>query len=127
MMDAEKATFATYTEWVDDQTMELGFQIKSAGTKIEELIAFAEKADSDVKTFGDEVAQLDSDIDRMEGEKKDATAIRDEQNAEFVKVEQDYSESVDALRRAIQTMSAQNYNRPQAEAFLQRMAKTTPG
>merc|ERR1719456_1781233 len=72
MLEAEKATAAKYTEWVDDQTKEYGFEIKTANAKIEELIAFAEKADSDVKNFAKEIKALENDVDRMEGELKDA-------------------------------------------------------
>jgi len=123
MKEEEQQIFKTYAEWVDDQTKEHGFQIKEAETKIEDFIAFVGKADSDVKKFGDEIDALDDDEDRMSGELKDATALREEEHAEFVKVEDDYSGSVDALERAIQTMQAQDYDRPQAEALLQRMAK----
>merc|ERR1719399_1888872 len=126
MLEAEKATVAKYTEWVDDQTKEYGFEIKTANAKIEELIAFAENADSDVKKFGKEIKTLENDADRMEGELNDATALRAEEKAEFEKVEEDYSGSVDALERAIQTMKAQDYDRPQAEAFLQNAAKAAP-
>jgi hypothetical protein len=42
-------------------------------------------------------------------------------------IQADYAESVDALGRAIQEMSKQDYSRPQAEMLLQQLAKTTPG
>ena len=44
-----------------------------------------------------------------------------------MKVQQDCSESVDALGRAIQILSSQKVDRPQAEALLQKMAVTVPG
>ena len=56
-----------------------------------------------------------------------ANPTREEEKVEFEKEETEHSESVDALSRAIQTMQPQDYDRPQAEAFLQRMAKTSPG
>jgi len=126
MKEEEAKTHATYTEWVDDRTKELGFEIQTAESTIEELIAFIDKADSDVAKLGDEIATLDGDIARLEGEKADATAVRTSEKAEFLKVEQDYSESVDALGRAIQVVSSQQYARPQAMMLLQRMAKTAP-
>ena len=48
MAEEEQKTFAKYTEWVDDKTKELGFEIKTATNDIAELSAFIEKADSDV-------------------------------------------------------------------------------
>ena len=44
-----------------------------------------------------------------------------------MKTSTDYSESVDALERAIQTMQAKNYDVPEAQAFLQRQAVAKPG
>merc|ERR1719232_1211835 len=94
---------------------------------IEELIAFIEKSDNKVAELATAIGKLEDDIARMEGEKADATAVRDKEHAEYVKVSTDYAESVDALERAIQIMTAQAYDRPQAEMLLQQMARTTPG
>jgi len=127
MMEEEAKIHATYTEWVDDRSKDLGFEIQTANSKIEELVAFIDKADSDVATLTDEIADLDADIARLEGEKADATSIRTAEKDEFLKIEQDYSESVDALGRAIQVVSSSQGARPQAMMLLQRMAKTEPG
>jgi len=127
MMDAEAKTFATYSKWVDDRTKDLGFEIIDSEREIEELIAAIEKFNSDSVQFQAKVDELDGDIARMTAEKKDATAVRDEGHAEFLVVEKDYGESVDALERAIQVVSSQQYSRPQAEMLLQKMSKTVPG
>mmetsp|Transcript_16149 Transcript_16149/g.42688 ORF Transcript_16149/g.42688 Transcript_16149/m.42688 type:complete len:674 (+) Transcript_16149:69-2090(+) len=127
MMEEEQKIFSKYAEWVDDKTRELGFEIKTAAAKIEELVAFVEKADSDVEQLGLRVAELDQQIEELTAEKKEATAMRAEEHAEYVKVSADYAESVDALDRAIQVMSAENYDRGQAESLLQTMAATVPG
>jgi len=126
-MEAEQKTYATYKEWVDDNAKQLGFEIQTGESTIEKLIAFIDKANNKVAVLGNEIGDLDADIARMEGEKKDATAIRTTEHEEYVKLQTDYAESVDALQRAIQVLSAQAYDRPQAEALLQQMAKTTPG
>jgi chromosome segregation ATPase len=126
-MEDEAKVHAKYTEWVDDQSKDFGFQIQTANSKIEELTAFIDKADSDVATLTDEIADLDADIARLEGEKADATSIRTAEKDEFLKIEQDYSESVDALGRAIQVVQSSQGSRPQMLLQLQRMAKTTPG
>lgn len=127
MMEEEQKTYATYAEWVDDRSKELGFEIKEGASKIEELTAFITKADSDVSTLGDEIADLEAEIRKHEAEKKAAIANRAEENAEYLKISQDYGESVDALSRAIQVVSSQNYDRAQAESLLQRMSRTTAG
>merc|ERR1719359_903937 len=122
MMEEEQKIFAEYSEWVDDQSTQLGFDIKTAKSDIDELTAFIAKADSDVDTLSSAIDELEGEIAKLQGEKKEATDIRNEQHAEYVKVSTDYSESVDALRRAIQTMESRDYDVPQAEAMLQRMA-----
>lgn len=126
-MDKEQKIYAEYAEWVDDRTKEIGFEIKTGESTMEELLAFIEKSDAKVAELGTAIAELEADIDRLGAEKKDAMAVRAKEHAEYVKVSTDYSESVDALERAIQMMTAQAYDRPQAEMLLQQMAKTTPG
>uniref|UniRef100_A0A7S0BAR7 Uncharacterized protein n=1 Tax=Pyrodinium bahamense TaxID=73915 RepID=A0A7S0BAR7_9DINO len=126
-MAVEQKIYADYKEWVSDRKKDIGFEIQTAKTDIEELTAFIEKADSKVAQLGRDIAGLDADISRLEGEKKDATTVRNTEHAEYVKLQKDYSESVDALERAIQVLSTQAYDRPQAEMLLQRMTKTTPG
>jgi hypothetical protein len=127
MMEQEQKTMATYSEWVDDQTTELGFALKDAATQIEELTAFATKADSDVEVYANDIATLDSEIATLETELKEATAMRESEHAEYVKVSTDLSESVDALERAIQVLSQQDYDRPTAMMMLQKMATSVKG
>jgi peptidoglycan hydrolase CwlO-like protein len=124
MVDTEKKTMATYTEWVDDRSKEMGFEIQTANSDIEQLVAFITKSEADVAKLGDEIAGLDADIARLEGEKSDATSIRTAEKEEADKVEADYAESVDALNRAIQVVSSQQYARPQALMYLQKQAKS---
>merc|ERR1719262_1851274 len=117
----------SYTEWVDDTSRELGFEIKTAKSDIEKFTAAAAKADSDVAKLGKEIDSLEAELGATEGEKADATEIRNAQHAEYEKISTDYSESVDALERAIQTMESRNYDVPEASAFLQKQAIEKPG
>merc|ERR1719356_1793042 len=124
-MEAEKKTFDSYAEWVDDRVTNLGFEITTTKSTIEQLIAFIDKADSDAASLGLAVSSLDQEIGTTESEQKAETEQREKENAEYEKVQQDYAESVDALERAIQTLKSQNYDRPQADALLQKMAGQT--
>jgi len=127
MVEEEQKTFRTYSEWVDDQTTQLGFDIKTANSNIEELLAFIAKADSDVNTLSAAVDGLGSEINNLQNEKREATELRSSEHAEYSKVSTDYGESVDALERAIQTMESRNYDVAQAEALLQTMAAGNTG
>jgi chromosome segregation ATPase len=126
-MEEETKIFGTYSEWVDDESTKLGFSITTAKKDIDEFLAFIAKADSDVDTLSAGVSELDGEIKNLQGEKSEATALRAQQHEEYVKVSTDYSESVDALRKAIQTLGSKNYDVAQAESMLQRMAASTPG
>eukprot|EP00419_Tripos_fusus_P010736 CAMPEP_0172667812 /NCGR_PEP_ID=MMETSP1074-20121228/8665_1 /TAXON_ID=2916 /ORGANISM="Ceratium fusus, Strain PA161109" /LENGTH=669 /DNA_ID=CAMNT_0013484379 /DNA_START=57 /DNA_END=2066 /DNA_ORIENTATION=+ len=126
-MGVEKKTMATYTQWVDDRSTELGFEIKTASSDVEELSAFLDKTQSTIDGLESELGKLDANIAQLEGDQKTATAQRESETNEFVTAQQDYSESVDALAAAIQVLKAQNYDRPQAEMMLQKMAIKTRG
>merc|ERR1719221_1101927 len=125
-LETEQKVYATYQEWVSDRTQELGFDIKTGESDIEKYLAFIEKAENKIARLTKEIAGLDADMQRLQGELKDATDVRTSENAEYQKMSTDFGESVDALERAIQVMKAQAYDRPQAEMFLQKMAKTSP-
>merc|ERR1719399_713749 len=126
-MEAEQKIFADYAEWADDQKRELGFNIKTLNSDIEELIAFIEKADNDISVLADAIAELEAEIAQLEADQKEATAIREKEHAEYVKVQQDYAESVDALTRAIQVLESRPKSNAQAEMLLQKMSATVPG
>jgi len=126
-LNAEEKTYFFYKEWVEDETRQLGFDIQDGGRKIEELIAFIEQANSNAAAHGEAIAALEAEIEKHSGEKADATKIRETQHAEYLTLSQDYSESVDALKRAVAILSSQNYDRGQAEMLLQKMSTTIPG
>jgi len=126
MMDKEQKVFAEYTEWADDKQKELGFEIKTCEATIEKLTAFVEQAETKIAELARAIQEDESDIATLGAEKSAATKVRGEEHAEFLKLEQDHAESVDALERAIQVLSAEAYSRPQAESLLQQMAKEKP-
>merc|ERR1719162_1456859 len=126
MLQEEGKTYAAYSEWVSDQERKLGFEIKTANSDIEKLLAAIAEADSSVKKLGDQIKETDGEISTAEQEKQAATELRTKQHAEYVEISTDYSESVDALSRAIQTMQSKNYDVSQAMMLMQTMASTKP-
>jgi len=123
----EKMVFADYTEWVDDETTKLGFEVKTGKSSISKLTATIDKAESDISGLKSAIGKLDAELGTMEGEKKSITAQRTEEHAEYVTVAADYQESVDALGIAIQTLKNQDVSRPQAMLQLQKMAVKMQG
>jgi len=127
MMEEEAKTFKDYTSWVDDQSTQLGFEIKTAKSDIEKLLATIAKADSDADTLSGEIGELEADIQSNTNSKNSAIALRKEEHAAYVEISTDYGESVDALERAIQTLESKNYDVPTAMAYLQKTAAKKQG
>merc|ERR1719487_1034728 len=126
MKDEEGKTFRKYADWSDDQQTELGFEIKTGESEIEKLTAFIESADLDVEKFGKAVRNMEKDIDRMETEMKEATALRKKENDIFMSTQKDLAESVDAIEKAHDVISSGAQDKEQAAVLLQSMATTVP-
>merc|ERR1719252_470070 len=71
-----------------------------------------------------EIAEHEEDIAVWTGDSKAATKVRDIEKADYDATHADYSESIDALQRAIAVLKKQAYDRKQA-SFAQLSALTT--
>ena len=110
----EQVQFAAYKQFCDDTTVEKKRAIEEANEKIEMLKADIEKYISDAATLTKEIAGHDDDIAAWTGDVKAATKVRAMEKADYDTTHKDYSESVDALERAIAVLKKQAYNRKQA-------------
>merc|ERR1719345_674241 len=97
----EQVQFAAYKQFCDDTTTQKQRAIKEATAQMEQLSASIQKAEADAATLAKEIAGLDEDISVWEGDKKAATEVRELENADYLTTHKDYSESVDALERAV--------------------------
>merc|ERR1719395_241955 len=84
----EQVQFAAYKQFCDDTTVEKQRAIKEATAKMEQLVAAIQKAEADAATLAKEIAH-------------------------YLTTHKDYSESVDALERAIAVLKKQAYDRTQ--------------
>merc|ERR1719473_2661711 len=100
--------FAAYKQFCDDTTVEKQNAVQEANQMIEQL-----------ETLTKEIAELDTDVSVWEGDKKASTEVREMENADYLKTHKDYSESVDALERAINVLKKQAYDRSQASELVQ--------
>jgi len=126
-MAEEKEVYEKYAKFVRLQTKELTHEITTSKAQIEELIAAIEKHESDIQQLSTSINKLEGEVDTLEADMKAATAIRDTEHSEFLEQQTSYTESLYALDRAIQMLKAQDYDRAQATALLQKSAKTMPG
>merc|ERR1719436_1587130 len=81
---------------------------------IEVQKADIQKYAADAATLTKEIAGHDEDISVWTGDKKAATNVRGIEKTDFDALHKDYSESVDALERAIAVLKKQAYDRTQA-------------
>mmetsp|Transcript_61208 Transcript_61208/g.113621 ORF Transcript_61208/g.113621 Transcript_61208/m.113621 type:complete len:672 (+) Transcript_61208:55-2070(+) len=115
----EQVQFAAYKQFCDDTSAEKTRAIKEAGEQIDMLTAEIEKLSSDAARLAKEIAGHDADIAAWTGDIKAATEVRGFEKADYKALHEDYSESVDALQRAIQVLKAQAYDRKQAMSLSQ--------
>merc|ERR1712051_114036 len=112
-----------YKQFCDDTTVEKKRDIAQANERIEVLKADIEKYTATVAKLTKEIAEHDADIAAWTGDQKAATNVRRIEKADYDALHTDYSESVDALQRAIAVLKKQAHDRPQA-SFAQVSALT---
>merc|ERR1719165_16513 len=81
---------------------------------IEVLKADIQKAIADAARLTKEIAKHDEDISVWSGDIKASTSVRGIEKADYDATHKDYSESVDALERAIAVLKKQSHDRKQA-------------
>merc|ERR1719181_1978401 len=110
----EQVQFAAYKQFCDDTSVEKTRAIKEANEMIEVLKADIQKYTADVALLTKEIAELDEDISIWNGDIKAATKVREIEKADYDATHKDYSESVDALERAIDVLKKQSHDRKQS-------------
>jgi len=125
----EQVQFASYKQFCDDTQVEKTTAIKEANEKMDMLKADIEKYTATAKRLTKEIAEHDEDIAAWTGDSKAASKVRALEKADYDAMHKDYSESVDALERAIAVLKKQAHDRPQALiqlSALREMALITP-
>jgi hypothetical protein len=90
------------------------------------LKADIQKYAADAAQLTKEIAELDEDISIWNGDIKAATNVRDIEKADYDATHKDYSESVDALQRAIAVLKKQSYDRKQSSLVQLSSLKLIP-
>merc|ERR1719217_255337 len=116
--NAEAVQFSAYKQFCEGTTRQKQEAIEKANDMIEQLKADIFEYATAAEQLGKEIAQHDEDISVWTGDKKAAENVREIEKADYDALHKDYSESIDALERAIAVLKKQAYDRKQA-AFLQ--------
>merc|ERR1719478_1923703 len=122
----EQVQFAAYKQFCDDTTVEKTRAIKEAEEKIEMLKADIQKYEADAAALAKEIAAHDEDISVWQGDQKAATKVREIENTDYIATHKDYSESIDALERAIAILKKEAFDRKQASAALLQVSNLIP-
>merc|ERR1719162_1823567 len=111
----EQVQFAAYKQFCDDTTVEKTRSIAEANQMIEVLKADIQKYSADAELLAKEIADHEEDISVWSGDMKAATKVREIEKADYDETHKDYSESVDALERAIAVLKKTASDKKQAD------------
>merc|ERR1719160_588276 len=100
----EAAQYNSYKQWCDETTVEKTRRIQEANDLIDSLKADIQKYEADAALLTKEIAEHDEDISTWKNDIKAATKVREIEAADYEAAHKDYTESIDALERAIQVL-----------------------
>jgi len=98
---AAQKVYAEFTEWCEDRSQEMRFEIKTAKAEKEQLEATIEKAGAKADALSARIEALTARISTDEADLKAAAAIRARANLDFSEREKELSDTVGTLQRAI--------------------------
>merc|ERR1719160_1284640 len=104
--EEEAARFAEYKTFCKDTAWDKSTSIKTSNAAIEQLEADIDKAASDVSEAAKAISVLDADLTAWKSDITVQTRERKEAKGVFDTVHQDYTESIDAVQRALATLKA---------------------
>jgi len=102
--DAQK-TYDEYSEWCEDRSVNLGFEIKTGKAEVAELKATIEQGTSTIAAQETKVEELSDSIKSDEADLSAATKIREKEAADFAAEEKELLEVISMLERATQILS----------------------
>merc|ERR1719265_2362377 len=115
----EQLQFNSYKQWCEETITEKTRDIDEANELIEILKADIQKYAADIETLTKEIAVHDEDISTWNRDIKAATKVREIEKADYDANHKDYTESIDALERAIEVLKKSS----RGQAFFQVSAK----
>jgi len=122
----EQVRFSAFRQFCESTKTEKDRAIKDAGDKITQLDADITKSLADAETLSTEIGALSKDIDTWTASSKKASAERKAEKKVYMDTHLDYSESIDALGRAIQVLKTRSKDVPQSllqsQASVQKVA-----
>jgi predicted nucleic acid-binding Zn-ribbon protein len=125
----ETTRFSAFSQWCESTKAEKERTIKDQSDQIGQLEADITKSEADSDKLGQEISGLGKDVDGWSAEVAKSKSTRKAENAEYQATHLDYSESVDALERAIHTLKQREKDVPQSLVQVRKVIelKRLPG
>jgi hypothetical protein len=114
----EQVEFSKFNQFCENKQGSTAREIKVGAELMESLTADIGKLDSDIQELGEQITTLNGEVDTARSELKEAKLQREKDNAAYSEEIQDFSESVDALDRAINVMKKKDQDKKQAAGAL---------
>lgn len=105
---AEEVQFATYKQFCTDTEAEKTRMITEASESIELLKADILKYSTESSDLQTKVAELQGDLATYEADTKAAQTTRQIEKENYEKIHKTYTESIDAIRQAVEVIKAQS-------------------
>eukprot|EP00746_Dinoflagellata_sp_MGD_P161180 gnl/MRDRNA2_/MRDRNA2_88229_c0_seq1.p1 gnl/MRDRNA2_/MRDRNA2_88229_c0~~gnl/MRDRNA2_/MRDRNA2_88229_c0_seq1.p1 ORF type:complete len:689 (-),score=206.35 gnl/MRDRNA2_/MRDRNA2_88229_c0_seq1:46-1953(-) len=117
----EEVKYSAYQQWCVGSTRVKKEEIADQDKSIELLNAEIQKAIADIEGLTARINELKEDIGRWKKDTNAASTIREKEKADFEATNLDYSESIDAIERAINVLKKQDEDKPQSGALVQSL------
>jgi chromosome segregation ATPase len=114
--EAEAKSYKEYFEWCDSTSKNVANEIKTGETSKAKLTAKITELSSDIEVGDSKIEELASAISSNEAQLKDATAIREKEEADFLASEKELMSTIDTLERAASIISSESAKNPAALA-----------
>merc|ERR1719424_942535 len=111
----EETKFSAFSQWCTNIKKSKNGEIDADSQKMEKLSAGIEKARVTINQLTDRILELEEDVGRWKKDTVSATTVRDAERADFTATVTDYTESIDAVSGAINTLKQQAFDRKQAD------------
>eukprot|EP00931_Biecheleriopsis_adriatica_P068818 TRINITY_DN4271_c0_g2_i1.p1 TRINITY_DN4271_c0_g2~~TRINITY_DN4271_c0_g2_i1.p1 ORF type:complete len:690 (-),score=233.86 TRINITY_DN4271_c0_g2_i1:36-2105(-) len=102
---AEHARMKEYTDLCEKRSSDLGYEIKTAKSSIQELTAKIEKVSSKLESFATALPQIQKNIISRESDLTAAQEVREKESADFELAEKDLVETLATIEKAMTVLA----------------------
>jgi len=110
----EEVAFAKFKTWCQHESAALEKDIKADGEDIDALTSQIGELGEEITGLAKSIGKLESEIEKNTATLKDKTQTRKKDHKEYLGEQKDYSESVDAVGRALEVMEENDGDTPAA-------------